>query len=187
MSADLHSLLMQALAQRAGLDPATSPQELLAQMAGTDPTMGLLLQAMTQRSAEPEEPEPIEIDVAPAPLTPPRPAPSPELLRAVHGLQRKAQLMFHELEALRERNDLLAAALGACYLCWGEDPACTHCAGTGRPGAALPDRQLFAALVLPGVRRIRRLEQCERMAGRQSPVAARGDRQTDESEREDLE
>jgi hypothetical protein len=56
-----------------------------------------------------------------------------------------------ELEELRERNDVLAAALGACHLCWGEDPGCPACGGLGRPGAAPPDRQLFARLVAPAV------------------------------------
>ncbi len=60
-----------------------------------------------------------------------------------------------ELEALREVNDTVAAALGACPECWGGDPECRTCAGEGAAGALDPDERLFAELVLPAVRRVR--------------------------------
>jgi hypothetical protein len=55
-------------------------------------------------------------------------------------------------EALVDRNLLLAAALGACE-CWGEDPACADCGGGGAAGWLPPDPELFAAYVVPAVRR----------------------------------
>jgi hypothetical protein len=61
-----------------------------------------------------------------------------------------------ELEELRRRNDQLAAALGACYLCWGEDPACPICGGLGAAGAAAPDPRYFALYVVPALNRLRR-------------------------------
>ena len=39
-----------------------------------------------------------------------------------------------ELEDLRRRNEIFAAAVGACEICWGDDPACPICWGDGRPG-----------------------------------------------------
>jgi hypothetical protein len=60
-----------------------------------------------------------------------------------------------ELVALRERTDTLAAALGACCLCWGADSACRVCRGRGRPGFSQPDEESFVELVLPAVRAMR--------------------------------
>jgi hypothetical protein len=75
---------------------------------------------------------------------------------AIRPMRQLVQDMYAELAELRERNDTLAAALGACYLCWGEDPHCEVCRGRGGPGASTPDRQLFATLVVPAARRLRR-------------------------------
>ena len=63
--------------------------------------------------------------------------------------------IYAELEELQLRNDSLAAALGACYLCWGEDFECPDCGGHGRPGASQPDQALFASWIVPAIRRIR--------------------------------
>jgi hypothetical protein len=66
--------------------------------------------------------------------------------------------MYRELETLRERNDALSAALGACYLCWGEDFDCSICDGTGHPGSSVPDRALLVEFVTPAVQRLREKE-----------------------------
>ena len=47
----------------------------------------------------------------------------------------------------------LAAALGACPECWGDDRACPSCRGRGTPGAYPADRPLYARYVLPAARR----------------------------------
>lgn len=60
-----------------------------------------------------------------------------------------------ELADLREVNDTLAAALGACRVCWGGDDHCPVCAGDGHSGAEEPNAALFEALVVPAVRRMR--------------------------------
>jgi hypothetical protein len=59
-----------------------------------------------------------------------------------------------ELADLREANDTLASALGACSVCWGGNRDCASCGGRGRPGYALPDLALFKELVAPAVRRV---------------------------------
>jgi hypothetical protein len=61
-----------------------------------------------------------------------------------------------ELEDLRRRNEIFAAAVGACEVCWGDDPACPICGGEGRPGWAEPSRGLFAEVAGPALRRLRR-------------------------------
>jgi hypothetical protein len=71
-------------------------------------------------------------------------------------LRRRLHAMRDELEGLREVNDTLAAALGACHLCWGCELHCLHCGGSGTPGGMAPDRALFEQFILPAVRRLNR-------------------------------
>lgn len=74
-----------------------------------------------------------------------------------------------ELETLRARVDALtavnaslrqglravAAAIGACPRCLGDDDDCMACGGDGVPGMRRPDRDAFARYVIPAVRRAR--------------------------------
>lgn len=90
---------------------------------------------------------------------------SPDALR-----ERLAKLGA-ENKRLVEINDTLAGALGACPLCWGDDPDCGECGGNGVPGSAPPRQALFAKYVLPALRR--RHEQRERAATPGS-VASKG-------------
>jgi hypothetical protein len=60
-----------------------------------------------------------------------------------------------ELRQLRDQTRRLAAALGACHACWGEDSGCADCQGCGRPGRSGPDEILFAEMVMPAVRLMR--------------------------------
>jgi hypothetical protein len=71
-------------------------------------------------------------------------------------MQRKIRALTAELEFQREIGDTLAAALGACYLCWGDDPECEQCGGVGSPGWNEPDPELFAGYILPAINRIRK-------------------------------
>ncbi|MEA2881230.1 MAG: hypothetical protein QOH32_449 [Bradyrhizobium sp.] len=54
-------------------------------------------------------------------------------------LQRHARRLAEELDAAQERLSDLAAVLGACGLCWGEDRACRSCRGRGKPGMFAPE------------------------------------------------
>jgi hypothetical protein len=58
-----------------------------------------------------------------------------------------------ENKRLVEINDILAGALGACPLCWGDDLDCGECGGNGVPGSTPPRQALFAKYVLPALRR----------------------------------
>lgn len=64
------------------------------------------------------------------------------------------QRLREELRDLREVNDTVAAALGACRRCWGGDAACEECGGRGKSGSTAPDMRLFDRLVVPAVRRV---------------------------------
>jgi hypothetical protein len=127
---DLQSALLQHLAAQESIDPTMQ---------------SLLARAITERAqnggrnhAESEE-------------DPDRVA---RRRRAMRTLRDRFEEMEDELDELRDRNDTLAAALGACAQCWGEDPGCELCAGGGGPGGYPPDPQLFDRLVRPGLRRL---------------------------------
>ncbi|MBI4902281.1 MAG: hypothetical protein HY820_01515 [Acidobacteria bacterium] len=76
-------------------------------------------------------------------------------------LQRQRRLK-RELAFQREIGDTLAAALGACYLCWGDDPACDSCRGEGAPGWGDPDPDLFAEMIVPALKKINKQRKASR-------------------------
>jgi hypothetical protein len=140
MNADLQAMLMQLLAAKSGIDPET-----LTDPGGStgdvDPRMSLLMNYFNQKQAPARDDDPddeAEVEVL-------RPDPADLRMRQLR----------REIEYLRRRSDTLAAALGACYLCWGRDPACVQCLGAGHPGWNEPDELLFRRLVGPAIRRRR--------------------------------
>lgn len=142
-SATLMTLLLTQ--QRGGSDP----QALLNMLAERNPEAASMLQALCASrppAAEPREP----IDIKPEETTI-ETVRDPECTR----LQEELAAANLELQRLRERSDCLADALGACALCWGEEPACRACRGHGRPGRSIPNAALFAEYVVPAVRLVR--------------------------------
>lgn len=164
MATDTQSLLMQLMAARSGLSSEMSEQDLLSQMAEGDPRLNLLLkyfaQQRTAESAEEDEPEEFEVYPADADELPQGAAHARANGETSHAVIHE---LAAELEQFRERNDTLAAALGACYLCWGTDEACAYCSGKGRPGAASPDARLFQQIIVPAVRRWQQQQQQRRV------------------------
>ena len=59
-------------------------------------------------------------------------------------LSRYARRLSDELEDAHVMLGDLAAAFGACGLCWGADPRCRSCRGRGKPGRFAPDPELRA-------------------------------------------
>jgi hypothetical protein len=135
-------------------------QELLDQLESTNPTMGLIARYLAARRASESETnsedEAAEEEVVETTLAKENRRlafeQSLRLGRVVQDLHGQVKKMRAELDQLRELNDALAAALGACYLCWGEDADCTICHGSGNPGYFMPDKRLFALFVVPALR-----------------------------------
>ncbi|MBV9929451.1 MAG: hypothetical protein JO013_00690 [Alphaproteobacteria bacterium] len=73
----------------------------------------------------------------------------------VARLAEVSERMLAENAALQERMEALAAALGACPECLGEDPLCATCDGAGSPGSRLPEAEAFHLYVRPAVERVR--------------------------------
>lgn len=132
----------------AGADAVAALQAQLDQAAARNPQLAPLLQMMRERAAR----------NAAAPAEPAPPA-EDDAIDAVHAadvqeLLELARQLEQELETLRLRNDALAAALGACHLCFGEHAGCHACRGLGRPGWQRPDAHAFRRYAAPAVRRV---------------------------------
>lgn len=81
-----------------------------------------------------------------------------ERAHRIRALRVLTKRMYAELEVLRERNDDFAAAIGACPVCFGDDPLCEECAGNGQPGSVAPDPDAYRQLVAPAVQRVRSIQ-----------------------------
>jgi hypothetical protein len=127
---DVRSMLMQMLSGRMSGDASSRLQETLLarikQRPAGDPLRDILSAMLDQR-------EP----AAQKPLSDPQ-----TLLRAARDA----------LNAMRQRNAAIAAALGGCAECWGAEPDCPRCGGLGRPGWIAPDPAAFAIWVSPALR-----------------------------------
>jgi hypothetical protein len=71
------------------------------------------------------------------------------------GLQEELVAAWAEIDVLRRRVTLVAAALGRCDVCWGEDAGCRFCGGKGSSGHFWPDRSSYEELIAPAVDRVR--------------------------------
>ncbi|UUL84067.1 hypothetical protein [Sphingomonas qomolangmaensis] len=78
-----------------------------------------------------------------------------EQAEAVAELAATAQRLFDAQAVCAERLEDLAAALGACSACFGDNLLCETCHGAGRPGARAPEAAEFARYVMPAVERVR--------------------------------
>jgi hypothetical protein len=126
--------------------------ERLSELAEADPRMAPVVRHIQERlAAKPETDMPAETTQA---------ADSNEgtetsrVVESNEDLECLTRRMSAELQALRARNDLLATALGACHLCWGEDRACPYCGGAGRIGAYVIDPSFFNQVIGPAARQI---------------------------------
>ena len=130
-------------------DPLAALKAQLTAQAQDNPGIALLLQLMEQRPpAEAKVPH-TEPEVDGTPLE--------SVMRAdLQTLLDSSAQLGVELEGLQRRNDALAAALGACHLCFGEDGWCRLCGGRGRPGSRRPDADAFNRYVRPTLLRLQR-------------------------------
>ena len=77
-----------------------------------------------------------------------------EQAEAVDALEAAAEQLLAENRALQRRLDGLAAAIGACPACFGDDLLCDTCQGAGTPGSRLPLAPEFHNYVRPAVDRV---------------------------------
>jgi DNA repair exonuclease SbcCD ATPase subunit len=144
---------------------ALNVEELLAQQAQTNPMAAMLMKQVAEQKARVEEAKARVIDVEATATVEQVEEPVDESLVALCELRENARVMQAEVERLRERSDAMAAAVGACPLCWGQSLECRGCRGRGGPGFCVPDESLFQEFILPAVRTLR----AQRADARSSP------------------
>lgn len=158
------ALLIDALSGKGQIDSLALLRTQLDARAGDNPQaaqiLRLLEQNRQQQNSEPQEEEVI--------LTSDEEAYSDHGTLAeenrevsdeyVQELEETVNRVFAELEELRARNNVLAAALGACHLCFGDDAICKKCGGRGVPGSLAPKPAPFRKYILPALRRVKAIE-----------------------------
>lgn len=138
LSGAMDPLQQLLLAQLSGGSQDTGPSmpDIIEQALGDNPFAGQLAAAMRRRQQSEAQivDEPVEyLDDAE------EESPAADVLLRLYA----------EVEELRARNNLLADALGACGLCWGENPTCRRCRGRGLPGGRAPEPAAFESYVAP--------------------------------------
>lgn len=124
-----------------------------------DPTVRLISEIWAHRAqSEPPEPEAEPTAASEHPPTGQR------VFRRIARLEQ-------ELKHIGDFTDALAAALGACSRCWGNDSVCPRCTGLGAPGYGVPDRALFSRFIAPAVHRLAEARR-ERLAAASSTQPA---------------
>lgn len=171
----MNELLMQMITARAGGNPVLADmlarmrssdpnsrlniEEVLAHQAKTNPMVAMFAKHMAEQKAIAAARESLPvIDVEASEVD----AEVEEIQEqgedsaaALSELRQDMKGMFAEIKPLRERNDALAAAVGACCLCWGQNLECRSCRGRGGPGFCMPDESLFEEFVLPAIQTLR--------------------------------
>jgi hypothetical protein len=145
-------------------NPRALLSQMVAELAEDDPQLAMvgqyMLQASEEGNREDEDVSAENDDTEPAGLAPlgRERLDESELLSLrdeIGAVQSELAEQSELLQDLLDRNDELAAALGACPRCWGENAECSSCHGSGIPGSMLPDKQCLTYYVAPALRRVR--------------------------------
>jgi hypothetical protein len=147
------SALLQSLAS-GSTDPMSLLLSQISANAPDNPSVGMLTSLLQRR--DPPAPEVDEEAQA-------------EVAVRLEELTEMVDNLYAEVETLRARSVELAAALGACYVCFGTDLLCPRCGGRGRPGSRPPKPEAYRAYVVPAVMRVRRLTEAQRRDDPPSP------------------
>ena len=125
-------------------DPALLVQQMMTDLQRSNPQLAMLAQMIQARTIVPSpgseylSDEVVELADRLA-----------DAEARIEAMKRQARRLFEAHRGASERLADLAAALGACGLCWGEDDYCPSCRGRGRPGMVRPDPELRARLLGP--------------------------------------
>jgi hypothetical protein len=133
---EITELMLSRIAGGGDAGGELSIADVVERSLGEDPIAEPLAAALRQRQAA----------LAAAGAEPEEEEPDPQVADVLTRL-------YAEVEQLRERNRVLADALGACPRCFGEDQICPVCRGRGKPGGRAPDPSLISELVEPALRR----------------------------------
>lgn len=135
--------MFDAAAAQAAAGLAPDPAAMMKDLAG-DSRMAALMELMQAQRGPPSNDveAPDERDELIAEMSARLDAAEARLTK----MTRIARQLHEAGRAASQRLSLLAAGLGACGICWGDDPACLGCRGRGRPGMVRPDPHIRAEL-----------------------------------------
>ena len=139
-------------------DPLSLTMSQIGGLAPDNPVGAVLSRLLDQRRASAAEVESETRDAEAEQAAARAELDREERERSMRELRDTVNKVYAELESLRARNDALAAGLGACYLCFGSDPACQVCGGRGVPGSRPPEPAAYRMYVLPAVQRVRMIQ-----------------------------
>lgn len=162
MTDSISTALMKAISGSGQLDVQALLRSHLETQVQSNPQLMQVLQLFEQRQAQLGESQDEDLltsedevySVEGSPLE----NDAEQRVQHVQELEEILSKVYAELEVLRARNDALAAALGACSLCFGDDPLCDRCFGRGMPGSLPPKPKAFRKYVLPAFRRAEVIE-----------------------------
>jgi hypothetical protein len=170
---DPRTAMLQAML--AGGEGAPTMEDVINQMAESDPTTAALLQYMAQQraaaAAEDAGEDESNDSIIDASYRYVEDEQARRTADALQVLRQRVESLYIELQDLRARNRELAAALGACSRCWGRDSGCPICEGEGGPGGAPLEPYLYRRLIAPAVRRINSWDSAEGFGSRAVPRA----------------
>lgn len=144
------------MGQSGTIDPIALLQAQLAGQSATDPRTALLLQFLQQRRSAAQVAATAETTTSEGEEFRREERGQRERANGAREIRETMRDLYAELESLRQRNDEFAAAVGACFLCFGEDPMCEECSGLGAPGSRAPEPAAYRKFVLPAMRRAQR-------------------------------
>jgi hypothetical protein len=165
MNDAVYGALMERLGGNSISASETDPlaQALLAQLGEDDPRARMIALWLAQRKAVQAREPPLQVIDQLAQHDEGEQENDAQAMDAIDAepatdhferLRQMVDRMGAELQELRERNDAAAAALGACYLCWGVSARCVICTGRGQSGWLPPHAALYEQLVAPAVRHL---------------------------------
>lgn len=130
----------ESLAQGGAIDPV----QIMQGFADEDPRMAMMMKLMqSQKAAPPIDEKPDDRDDLIAELSERLDAAEARLVKMT-----RIARQLHDANAVATgRLGRLAAALGACGLCWGDDDLCPGCRGRGGVGMVRPDPVARAELI----------------------------------------
>jgi hypothetical protein len=132
------------------LSGGPSLQESIGRLAQSDPQLAPIAQLLVQR--EEQLARELERDGQESMVEQQEMELREARQRRAAALREHLDEISAEVDALRARLGDLAAALGACPVCFGDDRGCSVCRGRGGAGFMPPDPAGFDRLVMPALR-----------------------------------
>lgn len=147
-----------AMMMQGKVKPKALLSQMVAEMADDDPQMAMVSQYLAMQPDDDSDDESADEEIREGANPSRQWVDDQELMslrEEVATIQANLEEQTQLLQELIDRNTELAAALGACPECWGENQSCSACHGRGVPGALKPDKKCFDYYIAPLLARLK--------------------------------